>query len=354
MKTLGPPVLLQIAAFVVVVAGLKAAAGLVVPIVLALFLAMIAGPQLVWLQRHRVPTALGVVLIIVVMLLVLVGVVGMLGSSLADFTASLPAYDQRFRSFTARVVEQLAGFGIDVSPAALAGILDAGRIMKLTANMLSAMGSMLTNVFLILLITVFVLLEASDFPAKLEAGVKGADRLLVQFGELARTLEKYVIIKTGASLLTGVAAGLLTWAIGVDYPFLWGSLAFLLNFVPNIGSVIAAIPPVTLALVQLGPLAGLEVVVGYILINTLVGNLLEPRLLGHGVGLSPLVVFLSLLFWGWVLGPIGMVLSVPLTVGMRIGLEAVESTRWIAILLGPAREVEASAKNAVSGEASGS
>ena len=120
----------------------------------------------------------------------------------------------------------------------------------------------------------------------------------------------------------------------MDFPLLWGLLAFLLNFVPNIGSVIAAVPPVILAYVQLGALPTSIVILGFSIINVFIGSFIEPKFLGKGLGLSSLVVFLSLVFWGWVLGPIGMLLSVPLTITAKLGLEANPNTRWVAILLG--------------------
>jgi len=124
--------------------------------------------------------------------------------------------------------------------------------------------------------------------------------------------------------------------LGVKFAPLWGLVAFLLNFVPAIGSVIAAIPAVALAVVDNGPETAISVAIGYIIINISIGNFLEPRVMGEGMGLSPLVVLMSLVFWGWVLGSVGMVLAVPLTVILRITLDSQPSTQWVAILLGPA------------------
>jgi predicted PurR-regulated permease PerM len=121
---------------------------------------------------------------------------------------------------------------------------------------------------------------------------------------------------------------------------LWGLVAFLFNFVPNIGSIIAAVPALLLALVQLGPGPALAAGAGYLVVNIVMGNVVEPRFMGRGVGLSTLVVFLSLVFWGWVLGPVGMLLSVPLTMVVKLALEANPETRWIAVLIGPDVEPE--------------
>ncbi len=152
--------------------------------------------------------------------------------------------------------------------------------------------------------------------------------------KIAEEIKRYMAIKTVISLLTGVFIGFWLWMLGVDYPLMWGLLAFLLNYVPNIGSFIAAIPAVLLAFVQLGLIKAGLTGLGFVVVNVVFGNVIEPRFMGKGLGLSTLVVFLSLVFWGWVLGPVGMLLSVPITMTIKIALEASEETRWIAILLG--------------------
>ncbi len=128
--------------------------------------------------------------------------------------------------------------------------------------------------------------------------------------------------------------------MGIDFPLLWGLVVFLLNFVPNIGSILAAVPVILLALVQFGFVADAEVIILYLLVNNILGNFLEPKLMGRNLGLSTLVVFLSLVFWGWLLGPVGMFLSVPLTMTLKIIMDNNDNTRWIAILLSNNAEIE--------------
>jgi predicted PurR-regulated permease PerM len=139
---------------------------------------------------------------------------------------------------------------------------------------------------------------------------------------------------------TGLTAWIITSTIGLDFALLWGMLAFLLNYVPTIGSIIAAVPAVLLALVQLGVGEATATAIGYVAINVVFGVILEPRWMGYGVGISPLVVFTGLIFWGWVFGPVGMLLSVPLTMTLKLALESDNRTRWIAILLGSGRDAE--------------
>jgi predicted PurR-regulated permease PerM len=197
---------------------------------------------------------------------------------------------------------------------------------------------MLTNGILILLTMIFILVEMASFPVKLRAalGESSATFAYGTFARFAEDVRKYIGIKTLISLATGALVAVWLGLLGVEYSLLWGLLAFLLNYVPTIGSFIAAIPAVLFAFLQLGLGTSLLAVLGYLVINTLLANVIEPRVMGRSMGLSTLVVFLSLVFWGWVLGPIGMLLSVPLTVILKLALEGQERTRWMAVLLGPA------------------
>jgi len=206
--------------------------------------------------------------------------------------------------------------------------------MRLAGTLLSGLSSVLTNAFLILLTVVFILLEAADLPKKLQAALRNPEKSLATIEKFSRSANRYVVIKTLISAITGFAISLWLLILGVDYPVLWGTLAFLLNYVPNIGSIIAAIPPALLALVQFGVGSALLTALGFLVVNNVLGNLIEPKLMGKGLGLSTLVVFISLVFWGWVLGPIGMILSVPLTSLVKIALENHEDTRGLAIMLG--------------------
>jgi predicted PurR-regulated permease PerM len=206
--------------------------------------------------------------------------------------------------------------------------------MQLAGKILSGLGALLSNAFLILLTVVFILLEASGFPAKLAAAFGPEGKVFQDLELFIDKINRYMVVKTWMSLGTGVLLALWLAILGVDYPLLWGLLAFLFNYVPNIGSIIAAVPALLLALVQLGGASALLAAGGYVAVNLVLGNVLEPRLLGRGLGLSTLVVFLSLVFWGWVLGPVGMLLSVPLTMTVMIGLRSSPETAWLGTLLG--------------------
>jgi AI-2 transport protein TqsA len=204
--------------------------------------------------------------------------------------------------------------------------------------LVGALSNVLSKTVLIILIVIFILLEAAGFPQKLQAVSNNPKKSLSNFSKIHDNIKRYMAIKTIISFATGLSVSIFLYILGIDYPLLWGMLAFLLNFIPNIGSLIAAIPAVLLALVQFGlGMAGVTAL-GYLIINTLFGTFLEPKLLGQGLGLSTLVVFLSLIFWGWILGPVGMLLSVPLTMVVKIALDSQEETHWIGIMLGSQME----------------
>jgi len=239
------------------------------------------------------------------------------------------------RQQTTLMMGLLEKLGVDTSSLAITELFNPGAAMKLVGTLLNSLGNVLTNGFLILMTAIFMLLEASSFPAKLRGVLGGSESSMARFDNFISNVKHYMAIKTLISFATGAFVVIWLAIIGVNYAMLWGLLAFALNYVPNIGSIIAAIPAVLLAVIQLGILKALVVAAGYVGINIVMGNFLEPRFMGRGLGLSTLVVFLSLLFWGWVLGPVGMLLSVPLTMTAKIALESRDDTHWIAVLLGP-------------------
>ncbi|MCP3871459.1 MAG: AI-2E family transporter [Gammaproteobacteria bacterium] len=326
---------MTMAAFVILVAGMREAQSLLVPFLLSVFIAIIVAPALSYLKAHRIPTGIAILLIILAVFAVGILFSGLIGSSVDNFSERLPEYQKKLKTVILTIIGWLSGMGLDISEQLFSKILDPGRAMQMAAQGLSNLSGLLTNTFLILLTVVFILFEAAGIPAKLDRILPGDPNSHQKFDRVLEDIQRYMMIKTLTSLLTGVMVSLWLYVLNIDYPLLWGVVAFFLNYVPNIGSLIAAIPAILLALVQLGTGAALWATAGYLVINNLVGNVIEPRYMGRGLGLSSLVVFLSLVFWGWVLGTIGMFLSVPLTMTLKIALDSREDTRWIAILLGP-------------------
>ena len=327
-------VLISIAAFIVIVAGLKAATQLLVPFLLAVFIAVLCAPMMIWLKAKRVPSILSVLLVVVLFFLIAATLGTVIGSSLSAFYQDLPEYEQKLQQQGEGVITGLQGFGVVVDKSVISEYIDPGAAMKMVANVFSGLGGVLTNTFLILFSVIFILLEASDFPDKVRRALGSKTLALDHFQNFSDSVQRYLLIKTLVSIGTGFVVGVVLALMGVDYAILWAVIAFLLNFIPNIGSIIAAVPPMLIALIQLGPMSSMLVAVLYLATNTVFGNVIEPRYMGRSLGLSTLVVFVSLVFWGWIFGPVGMLLSIPLTMVVKIALENSERNRWLAVLLG--------------------
>lgn len=329
-----------IAALIIVAAGLKASQELMVPFLLAAFIATIAATPMFWLQNRGVPPALSLPVVMILMVFIVVLLGALVAQSASAFSAKLPFYQERLLSFQGQLKDWLTpivdNYGIPNPLESIFSSFSPNTALELAGTTLSRLGGVLSNSFLILLTVIFILAEAASFTRKLSDVLSDPERDLPYFARFAENMNRYIAIKTSVSAVTGLIVTTMLWSLGVDFPILWGLLAFLLNYVPTIGSIIAAIPPVLLALVQLGPGPALGVAIGFVAINVIMGNAVEPRFMGRGLGLSTLVVFLSLVVWGWILGPVGMLLSVPLTMTAKIALEANPETEWIAHLLGPA------------------
>jgi len=322
---------LTAASVVVVIYGLQAAQRILVPLLVALFIAVICTPLLHGMRRLRVPAGVAVFVIVagIIGLLVLAGT--FVGGSVGDFTARLPFYEQQLNIKLANLA---ARYGQQLSLGELFARVRPSSPMELVANLFAGLQALFANFFLIIFTVIFLLLEASTMPRKLQLLIAGSNANPDYFKHFTGSVQRYLGIKTIISIITGVLAAILTSVVGLDFPILWGLLAFLFNYVPTIGSLIAAIPPVALALVQFDIVHSGVIAVGYLILNVMIGGLIEPRVMGRGLGLSTLVVFLSLVFWGWVFGPVGMLLSVPLTMTAKIALESSDRTAPIAILLG--------------------
>ena len=327
------------AALVIIVAGMKLAAVLLVPLLLSVFIAVICFPLMAKLQQHGLPNGLAITLVLLLAILILFSLMLLIGNSLTDFSQMLPEYKQKLSVELEIVIQWITEQGIAV-PENIKDVIDPAAAMGLVSSILKGFSNVLSKMFLILLIVVFILAEASTFVRKLEsADSKDESQAKFEGNIYAQNfvgkLRNYMGIKTITSMITGVVIGMGLWVIGVDYPVLWGALAFMLNFVPNIGSIIAAVPAILLALVQLGVSPALLVGGLYLVVNISIGSFIEPRYMGQGLGLSIVVVFVSLVFWGWVLGPVGMLLSVPLTIAVKLALDSKPETQKIGQLLGP-------------------
>ncbi len=344
--------LLILACLVIVIAGLKAAGRFFVPFLLALFIATVSFPITAWLRQHRVPRFFAVVATVLVDFAFLAGVV-LIGVVLigelqekweskyqAESTeklaqtedwavativkwSNIPEEEARnnVRSYvTEDLAKQLAAIKVE-------------DIVDLGTNVVGRVTAFLGAAFIVLLCTVFMLMEARMFARRLsliaEARGPNFERMLYA----GKDIQRFLGIKTMVSLATGFLAGFLCWAAGLDFFILWGILAWALNYIPVMGSIVAGIPPTILALVLMGWPSAVAVGVGYAAINVFLGNFVEPMMMGNRFGLSTLVVIVSVMFWGWVWGPVGMFLAVPIMMMLKVFLENSYEFRWIAVAI---------------------
>ncbi len=332
--------LLNLAAFVVVIAGVKAISGLVIPLLLATFFAIILSPLMLWFRKKGVPSPIAMILVLVIFIAIEAGLAAIIGGSFRDFTDNLPFYQDRLSAMYSDFLVWARSKGVAEESLHVLKEIDPSQVMGFAATTLRGLGKLVTNTFMIMLLLIFILIEAGGMVHKM--------KLLARMGvgsesyveSIVSGINSFFAIKTLTSLATGVLVGVGLWIQGVDFPVLWGLVAFLLNYIPTIGSIIASVPAVMLSAIQLGLVHSLVTALIFFGVNTLIGSIIEPRIMGRGVGLSPLVVFLSMAFWGWVFGPVGMLLSVPLTMLFKIALSKSHKGLWLAVLLGTNKEAE--------------
>lgn len=325
--------LIAVAAMVIIIAGVRAAAAIVVPFLLAIFLVILISPIYFWLQKKGAPS--WAALLILIFSLVGIGMFGasFITNAVNDFAGNLKLYQKELTVQINDAVLWLEAHGVDVEQENVTKTLDTSALFSQTANLLKSVSVLLSNAFVIILIAIFILMEAARLPDKIRHLPGMTDDYWEDLVQIVDSVRRYMGMKTVMSALTGVLVSVLLIVMGVDYPILLGMLAFLLNFVPSIGSIIAAIPGILLALVLKDFGDALIVAVGYLCINVGVSNVIEPRYMGKGLGLSPMIIIVTLFLWAWMLGPVGMLLSVPLTMAIKVALEASERTRGIAYLL---------------------
>jgi len=327
------------ASVVIVLAGIKSAASIVVPFLLSLFIAIILSPAYNYFNKKGIPNSLSLTIVIALFMVFLASVAKLIGTSVQDFSSNIGFYEQQLFGSFHKISEFAVSFGVELPEKEITSIINPKQIMQLTSGIVQSISAMFTNGFVILLSVIFMLLESEHFTSKIAYATTNND-VIKNIEEIINKIKRYMVLKALISLFTGFVIWISLVLVGTDYAFLWAVLAFLLNFIPNIGSIIAAVPAVLLTLVQMGSISALVVTAIYIGVNILIGSVLEPKIMGRGLGLSTLVVFLSLLFWGWLLGIVGMLLSIPLTMMAKIVLDANENTRFIAVLLGTGENIK--------------
>ncbi len=332
---------LNIAAFIIIIAGVMYAEVLIAQLLMALFISIIFTQPIAWLQKKKVPQGLAITIVFIAIIGIFVGFGELIGKSLSSFSEDAPKYEQNLREMGASIFQFADNNGVKISTDEMTKLFDPSKVMSITAGFLGQLGGFMGNAFTIFFLVLFLLMEVDSFKIKTTAIVKGVGGSLAFINTIGESIRHYLSIKTMTSLLTGTLIWISLAIIGVDYAIIWALIAFLLNYIPNIGSIIAAVPAVLFAAVQLG-FGGVIWTTGvFVAVNMIIGNVVEPKMMGKGMGLSTFVVFVSLIFWGFMLGTVGMFLSVPLTMAIKIILEQNPRTEWISIFLGTQDEAQA-------------
>lgn len=326
---------------VVILAGLTLASSLVVPFLMATFLAILASPLVGFLTRRKVPQAVAAVMVVVLMLGVLSLVSVIVTSSVNSLASNLPAYQGLVLVRFDEALTWASTHGIDTKNLDLQQSMNMSALLGVTSNILSGLAGLASNIVLVLIVTAFMLSEGPSLHEKLENVLERRLRRIKEdpLEQATEQVQRYLLIKTITSVVTGVLAGVYCAICGLELALFWGFLAFLLNYIPTIGSIIASIPAIIMGFVLFGPGVAVAVGIGYLVINTIIGNVVEPKLMGQTLGLSPTVILFSMVFWGWLFGAMGALLSAPLTMIVKIVCDNVKDWNWIARMLdSPAEE----------------
>lgn len=323
--------LVAIAAFMVIVAGLKAASDLLGPILLSIFVVLVTAPITQWLRARRVPGWLANILVILGVVAVGLLLVIFLAASVAQLTSAVPEYRSLIDTQLVELEALLASRGMESADLLNLEFLQPTRLIQLVVSFLTGLLGTVGNVGLTLFIFIYMLVGSNSFSNKLKQGLSHRPRLLNKILGFGQSVSLYLLIKGWLGAMAAIGQTFLLLALGVDFAVLWGVLSFLFNFIPNIGYIIALIPPLLLALLDSGFWPAVIVFIGYALINNFFDMVIGPKFLGQGLDLSTLVTFLGVIFWTWILGPIGAFLALPLTVMFKtLVLEAFPDSAILA------------------------
>lgn len=324
-------ILLYSTAAVFLTLGMKAIATILVPVFYSLFAFLIFAPLVHLLQRKGVPGMVSVFLVILFFIFAFIGTATLVAGSLLQLSSLIPSYENQLTSILDNISKSLPAAGVSVE-SVLRNI--ASFTFNLTAGILTGALNAGSTIALIIITTTFLLLDTAGAPKKVKKEVEeGQSFLVLRVTEFGRGLVNYMVIRTETNLMGGIGTAILLLIGGIDFAILWGILTFLLSYIPYLGFILAALPPMLLGLFKYGPVGALAVLVGISLVNALVENVIFPSLAGKSLKLSPSIVFLSLFYWAYVLGTAGALIAIPLTMVVKIILESFDETRWLAKLM---------------------
>jgi AI-2 transport protein TqsA len=321
------------ASFTVIIAGIKISSQIVIILFLAIFISSIFSSLLNVLKKKNIPRVFSYFIILLIVTTIGLMLAYVINISLNDFITNLPAYEEKFKMMVLNSIHYVENLGLKIDKAKIMETLNFSSFFGFTTNIIGSIGTFLSKFLLVIIGVAFILAESKSFQIKLRVIFRNNAKKLERFNLFSFNIQKYFVVKSFTSFFTGFIITIVLLFFGVDYPILWGVIAMLFNFIPVVGSIIASIPAILLSLMNLDLNITIWVIVLYVIINISISNILEPKLMGKELGLSPLVIFFSLIFWGWTLGMVGMFLAVPITMTLKIAFDSNSSTHWIGILM---------------------
>ncbi len=308
---------------IVAFVAMKQAGHIVNMILLAAMLTVVSLAPLNWLKKKGVNKTLANIIVILSVVAVL-GLIGLIiGSSISSFSERMPVYYAKFQELLNGIIRSFVDTGLIDKQSGLLKSLASEKLLPMAAPIATGFGTVVSSAVLVFMFFIFMVLESEQFAKKI---LYISSKSSGNAAKVVKQLRNYFGIKTLTSLATGFVISISLYFIGVEFFIFWGFLAFVLNFIPSIGSLIAAIPAVLIAFIMYGTVAGIETVIVYLVFNTIIGNVIEPQLMGKNIGISPLVVFFSMIFFGFLLGPVGMLIATPLTILVKIIFDSREVT----------------------------
>jgi len=328
-------VLIAIAAMGIVLAFIQTAAELISALFLAWIIVLVASPLLHWFVRKRVPVWLSFVLTLLAILAAFVAFSLVIVVAVDRFVEAIPEYVDEFEAMITSIQDWLSSLGlIGAESGSIMSFVEPDKILNAIGSFLTGLVGTVSNLILIVMLLIFLLLDAFNAPAKLSEEIKAGNVYLKRYFHVSESLRRYIFITTIVGLATGILDTIWFILLGVSFPVLWGILAFLMSFIPTLGFWLAAIPPTLLALLEFGPGTAVLTFLGVVLINGFAENVVKPKYMGEGLNISPFIVIFSVIFWAAVLGPLGAILGVPMTLMFKeLVLEADDQNRWIARLM---------------------
>lgn len=312
---------------------MKFSADLLAPFLISAALAVILSPLLNYLEKKHIPKTVSLVFIILISFVPIIMLGGYIGTEAIEFKNNFHSMQIAFQEGIGKFVQTMNSVGISIQQADIETMLSKSNISGIVQNLATQASSQFSNIVLIIFTVSFMLMESDYMYNKLKKVLSKSKIELKDGMEIITKINAYFIIKAKTSMMSSVLILAVLLYYDIPYPYLLTALSFFFGFIPVVGDILSTVPAIILAFIEGGMATALWITLWYVTINSIVGNIIEPRMMSKGLGLSALVVFLSMTLWGWVLGPTGMILSVPLTMAMQFLFAQYEETEWIALML---------------------